>query len=67
MATNPAPKKPRYCPVELGPPPGKLNQSLKEFETPQLKEIPYRGSVKIGHSPTYKNTRAKADKRKGDL
>lgn len=67
MATNPGFRKPRYCPVQLAPPPGKLNQPLNECETPQLKEMPYRGSMKIGHAPTYKNTKPKADRRKGDV
>lgn len=59
--------KERYRPVIHAPPPARLSQENRQFETPQLKIIPYRGKMTPGNEPTYRDTKAKSDKRKGDV
>jgi hypothetical protein len=56
----------KYCPVGHGPPPAVWKQSERQCESPQLKFIPYRGSMTPGSSATNAKVSGKKDP-KGDF
>ena len=59
--------KSRYEPVDFAPPAGRMPQSDKQFETPQMKYLPYREAMTPGKSATYGRVKPKRDFGQGDL